>query len=179
MAERRRAVPEESGLEASLRIDRDDLDGGLIEQPDHYYKAAMAHVEAEADRDAAKLAFEHLQANLDVQIRTEAAKAEEKVTETGIQREMQLDERYHAARLELLRLEGEVARRAALKEAFRERSKTLANLVSLAITDQGNRSGAAGAYETRARQAQEALDVRREGFRSRRERSRDRGGPSD
>lgn len=155
-------------LEGGLRIDRDDLDGSLTEQPDRYYRVALAYSDAVAVHDRAKLDFEHLQANLDVNIRADAAKAGEKITEAGIQQEMRLDERYQEAKGKLLELKAEMDKLAALKEAFQQRSFMLRELVSLTISEIGSRAGAAGAYEARGRQAQEAVDLRSKEMQDRR-----------
>lgn len=162
MAERRRAQSTDSppGLEETLRIDRDDLDGALIEQPDSYYKAAMAYVEAIALRDAAKLDLEHLEANLDVKIRDEAVAAAEKITENGIKQAMRLDARYMDASKQLLELSAQASRLGALKDAFRERRSSLGDLVTLAVGGLVDQSGARGGYESRAHQAEEARSMR-------------------
>jgi hypothetical protein len=165
-----RRVPEERSLEDGLRIDRDDLDSSLTEQPDQYYKVALAYTNAAALRDAAKLDLEQIEANLDVTLRAQAAQAQEKTTEASIKQEMRLDPRWQTAKKHHLDLSLDADRLGALKEAFQQRSFMLRELVALTISEIGSRAGAAGAYEaTNARQAQEAVDLRSRHLQSRRQ----------
>jgi hypothetical protein len=172
MADRKRfsGQGEAPDIAEGLRIDRDDLDGCLVEQPDRYYHVALAHSEAVARRDAAKLDFEHVVANLDVKIRADAAAANEKTTEAGIQRELQLDDLYVEAKKKHLEASAEVDRIQALKEAFQQRSFMLRELVALTIAERGDQAGAAGAYEARGRRVQEAEQMRTEALGRRRPR---------
>lgn len=168
MADRRRTqgVPAprspRGSLEENLRIDRDDLDGCLIEQPGHHYQVALALAEAVAVRDALKADFELLQANLDVKLRADFEERGEKTTEARLQQEMKLDPRYGEARKELLNAQAEVDRLSALKEAFQQRSFMLRELVALTVAERGDQAGAAGAYEARGRRVRAVEDARRE-----------------
>lgn len=161
---------------AGLQIDRDDLDGCLVDQPESFYHAAVAYSKAVARRDAVKLELEHLAANLDVKIRADADKAGTKTTETGIKNEIQLDADYHDAKSALLEASAEVDRLQALKEAFQQRSFMLRELVALTIAERGDQAGAAGAYEARGRRAQEAERLRGEELARRRGRTTEEAG---
>lgn len=166
-------APRGRDLQDGLRIDRDDLDSCLIEQPDRYWRVAEAHVRARAALDAAKLAIEELTARLDHAIRRDAEQAEKKITEAAIQREIQLNPDYHSQRQGVLRLTAEVDELQALKEAYQQRSFMLRELVSLTIAERGDQAGARGSYEARARRADEAQTAR--GAALRRERGGARG----
>lgn len=155
-------------MERGLHIDRDDLDSCLIEQPDRYYHVAAAHAAAVADRDVAKLDFDEVYAELDRTIRTEAEKAEKKVTEGSIQQEIKLERTYAEAKRKIVDLDAQVAALQALKEAFHQRSFMLRELVALVIAERSDMAGAGGAYEARARRAEAAQTARTEVLRGRR-----------
>jgi hypothetical protein len=140
-------------MERGLRIDRDDLDSCLIEQPDRYYHVAAALAAATADRDAAKLDLDATYADLDRTVRAEAEKAGEKTTEARIQQEIKLDRTYDAAKRRIADLDARIGALQALKEAFSQRSFMLRELVALVIAERSDLAGVGGAYEARARRA--------------------------
>lgn len=154
-------------LERHLRIDRDDLDTCLIEQPDRYYHVAMACAVAVSDREAAKLDLEDLSAKLDKDIRARAASREEKITEAKIQQEIKSDSDYQEQRALLAQIDARIGALQALKEAFSQRSFMLRELVALTVSERSARAGATGSYEARGRTAQQAEEARSEALRGR------------
>lgn len=177
MVERTRREPTQEPVETGrdLRIDTDDLDGCLVEQPDHYYKAALAHAEAVGRRDAAKLALEGLEAQIDGEVRADYDARDEKVTEARIHKEIRDDTRYKDAKRRHLELSTDVDRLLALKEAFQQRSFMLRELVTLTVAEFGDQAGARGAYEARTRRADAGYEARSEEMRARRARRTEDG----
>lgn len=165
MADRRSRVLD---VREGLRIDRDDLDGCLIEQPDAYWRAAEAHVQARAALDAAKLELDELTARQDKAIRLDAERCEKKITEAAIQQEIRLDPKHREARQKVLDLTKQVELAQALKDAYSQRSFMLRELVALLIAERGALAGAGGAYEARARRAEEGAAARGEALRNER-----------
>lgn len=138
-------------LRGSLRIDRDDLDTCLINQPDLYYHVSVEYTRAVAARDEVKLELEELHAVLDKEVRSAAAKLDEKITEARVQNEILLKPRYRELRQLLLERTEEVGQWSALKEGFHQRSYMLRELVGLCIAEGYDNAGASGTYEARAR----------------------------
>lgn len=153
-------------LQKKLSIDKDDLDSALIEQPDLYYHVADAFVTAVAERDAAKLNMEQAIAELDKQFREAAAAAEEKVTETSLQRKIATTPRIQTLEKDLLRYRVDADRWQALKEAFQQRSFMLRELVSMYVRRLGDLTIERGSHDSRSALAQanhdEAGRIRRD-----------------
>lgn len=127
-------------LREQLQIDRDDLDTGLVEQPDLYYHVAEAFVLAVAKRDEAKLDLEQATADLDKQFREAAAEADppEKLTEAAITRKLASAPRIQTLERGLLRLRVEADKWQALKESFQQRSFMLRELVAIFVRRMGD-----------------------------------------
>jgi hypothetical protein len=152
-------------LEACLQIDREDLDGCLIEQPDSYYHVSVAFSEAVSRRDGTRLELEEWEALLDRDIRAEddarpESEKKRKLTEAAIQQTIRLDPRHGELRRRVLDLTARADALQALREAFQQRSFMLRELVALAIAERGAIAGAGGAYDARARRAEEAYQLR-------------------
>lgn len=148
-----------------LRIDREDLDGCLIEQPDRYWRAAEAHVQARAELDGLKLRLDETVARLDRRIRERAEVEEKKVTEGSIDKEIKLHPDYCDLRRQMLDATARAELAQALKESYSQRSFMLRELVALQISERGAQAGAGGAYEARARRADEASAARGDALR--------------
>jgi hypothetical protein len=141
-------------LRSKLSIDKDDLDNALVEQPDLYYHVADAYVTAVADRDAAKLDLEQATADLDKQFRGAAAAAEEKLTETSLQRKIATTPRIQNMEKDLLYLRADADRWQALKEAFQQRSFMLRELVAMYVRRLGDLTIERGSNDARGSLAQ-------------------------
>jgi hypothetical protein len=118
-------------LRVGLRIDKNDLDTALMEQPDAYWRVSEAYVMACSRRDEMKLEMGQATAELDKQYRGEAEKAGDKLTEKSLQSQIDLapkiidfKKKYGAACLKADLL-------AAMKESYRDRSGALRELSQL------------------------------------------------
>lgn len=116
-----------------LSIDRTDLDACLMEQPETYEHVAQEVVRANASRDQLKLELEELQAQLDQDLRAEAAKSDERITEAALQNKLRSLPKIQAAQRAYLAARETAEQWAALKEAFQQRSYMLKELVALFI----------------------------------------------
>lgn len=120
-------------LESALRIDDTDIDRCLMEQPDLFYQTAIAAERAVSVRDEAKLRLEQKMAELDRSVREKAAAEEEKITEAGIRNKLMTLPRIKELNAAYLEAKEKAGKWAALKEAYRERSFMLRELVSRQI----------------------------------------------
>ena len=132
-----------------LVIDKDDLDKCLMEQPETYYHVSYAFAQAVAERDATKLDLEELQAKLGLDLRAQAIKDDEKLTEGSLQQKLTTMPKIQ----DLQRLRLEKTKNAeswqVLKEAFQQRSFMLRELVALYIAQRHDQSMEAGAGQAR------------------------------
>jgi hypothetical protein len=136
------------GLEASLRIDPDDLDACLVEQPGLFYEVAESVSVANSQRDAIKLELEEAQAELDQQFRRKALEEDVKVTETMLQNQIRTTPRIKQLQRDYLESRTRADNRLALKEAYHQRSFMLRELVAVQLAHFQNlqvERGAAGA----------------------------------
>lgn len=118
-------------LEADLAIDEHGLEHACATQPELYYKVAQALALALSRRDAAKLSANEIEASVDIRIRTELTRQNEKVTEKAIERLCSDSDEVQAARSDIHKHDTEVLQLEALKESFQQRSYMLKELVSL------------------------------------------------
>lgn len=153
-------------LRDSLRIDRDDLDTALEEQPELYYHVAQAHATAVAEADAAKLDRDEVLAELDGKIRVAVEARGEKITENKIFQELQLLPLAQEARRARIKAGEVVNDWQALKDAYHQRSFMLRELVALYIAQRHDSAMAGGSAEARGRMSEEdsarASELRRQ-----------------
>ena len=128
----------QTDLTQSLKIDPDDLDSCLVEQPGLFYHVAEAVSAANSQRDAVKLDLEEAQAELDQQFRKAAAARDEKITEAAIQNQIRTAPRIKALQRLYLEARAKAENRAALKEAYQQRSFMLRELVALQLSQLQN-----------------------------------------
>lgn len=149
-----------------LAIDEADLDRCLIEQPELYFHVADNHARAVAVRDAAKLDLEEAEADLDEQLRRQAEKAEERVTEAQLRQRVAASPKIKQLKREHLAARSEVSSWSALQDAFSMRSDLLRKLVDSNIHRRradNISSGSAGARgDLAAQNRAEAGALRRE-----------------
>jgi hypothetical protein len=120
-------------LEVSLRIDPDDLDACLVEQPGLFYEVAEAVSIANSQRDAIKLELEETQAELDQQFRRKALDEDIKVTEAMLQNQIRTAPRIKDLQRRYLESRTNADNRQALKEAYQQRSFMLRELVAVQL----------------------------------------------
>jgi hypothetical protein len=154
-------------FEESLSIDPMALDECLIEQPALFYHVADGYAKAVAERDMIKLALANVCAELDQQLREEAEKHEEKITEKLIEQRLRLLPEVRELNGKLLAAQAEMDRWLAMKEAFQQRSYVLRELVALKLGELHALSIERGAGSSRVAlrdgQAEHAQTLRRQG----------------
>lgn len=159
-----------------LRIDRDDLDTSLMEQPEMFHHVANACVEAGARRDEAKLELEELLAELDQSVRARALKDDEKLTETALQNRLREMPRVQEAQRRYLETRKEADRWLALKESYQQRSFMLRELVHKLVAERHDLSTEAGAGQShRDYRDARVNDIREQAGKLRRDRRRELG----
>jgi hypothetical protein len=139
--------------ERGLRIDKNDLDTALIQQPDIFYRVAKELTLAISRRDEMKLNINEAIADLDQQIRSRS----EKTTEGGIAKEIDSAPKIIDLRRDYGRLNHKVDRWTALKEAYQSRSYVLKDLCGLYVAGYfSTQSGGGARNDARTRLADEA-----------------------
>lgn len=122
---------------SGLAIDQDDLGDGLVRQPELYEHVGQGLAMAVAERDAAKLDLEIAQAAVAQQIREDAAKLKEKMTEGSVGELTLLDADVQKAHRRLNDCKRQVDSWAALKESYQQRSYMLRECVSIHLARMG------------------------------------------
>lgn len=162
-----------SDFAGCLRIDKNDLDTALMEQPDLFYRVSQQLALAISRRDQEKLDRDNMISETANHIRLKAEKRGEKVTEKGLAELVEIDEEVVAVKRDYIKANAVAEEWLALKEALSQRGHALRELVQLYnanyFTTASGRSARDGAESRRAD------EVRAEGGRVRRERlERDR-----
>ena len=144
-----------------LRIDRNDLDNCLQQQPEAYHHAAEAYILAVAQRDETKLILEELTAELETGVRKTASATGEKLTESAIQARLTGLPKIQTLTRKLLDAKLEADRWAALKESFQQRSHALRDLVALRLGERRDLAMESGSGQVRQNYiAQESERIR-------------------
>jgi hypothetical protein len=162
---------ETSEVRSKLRIDDDDLDQCLVEQPEYFYQAAERATSAGAERDGLELELKELKAQLDSDIRKAAEQREEKLTETALVNRIVTLPKVKELQRKVLDAKRQADDAVNLKEAFVQRSYALKDLNAVQVArmyNLGLERGATGARQNigdRNRAAGET--ARRERFRPR------------
>jgi hypothetical protein len=125
-------------LRTGLRIDKHALDDALIQQPELYREIAELLPLEISRKDAAKLALAQIEAIVDAEVREDARKAGDKITEKEIDAQKTLDKRVVLAQKELIAINRRVGEVAALRASYEERSKALEGLIHLYKTGYWN-----------------------------------------
>ncbi len=118
-------------FEKLLKINRTDLDGELIRQPEIFYNVAKAHVQSVSLYDQAKTALKGAAASLDLEIREDGISNNKKPTEKFIENKILADEDYQIHVYELLKLKEKFDILSALRDAFQQRGYMLRDLCVL------------------------------------------------
>lgn len=146
MADRRRVVSAETDepkksrtnlalerFRSNLRIEKDDLDNCLVEQPELYDHVGEALSLAIAERDSTKLDLEEAEAEEGQKIRSRAAQMDEKLTEASVREQLTLNSRLMKLRRLQLEQKALVDAWSVLKESFQQRSYMLRELAPVHI----------------------------------------------
>ena len=111
-----------------LKIDKEQLDRELAEQPTLYENVGELHAIALANRDSKKNALEIVLAETDRKIRKES---KERITEAQVAKLIELDDDVQQARHELVEAKLEESKWAAVKDAYSQRAYILRDLAQL------------------------------------------------
>jgi hypothetical protein len=153
-------------LEQKLMIDEHALDVALREHPDLFYKVASELALAISYRDEAKQELDQIQAQVDSELRKAALISDQKITETSIQSNKNVDKRVIAADDKFLEKRYNAAKLTALKEAYEQRSYALSKLVDLYLanyysTQEDKKTGGAAVRDVQADRVKEVNRARR------------------
>lgn len=154
-----------------IKIDRDELDTCLIQQPQLYYEVSERLALAISRRDAQRDEVKVTESEVDEIVREEAAEEEKKITEAGVKAQVAQHRSVVAARRLLTRLETEIGRLSALKEAYSQRSHALRELCGLYAANYWG-DGSGGVRNTNAAKSAQ-YDDNRGALSAARKRSRD------
>lgn len=118
-------------LESKLAIDEHALDVALRDHPDTFYRVAMELALAVSLRDEAKQDLEEVEAEVDMELRKDAATIGAKTTEKEIESNKKVDKNVRAATDRFMEARYNAAKWTALKDAFEQKSYALSKLVDL------------------------------------------------
>jgi len=116
-----------------LKINREDLEGCLEDQPMFFEEVSFRAVTANKMRDQAKLRLEEAIAKLDRDIREEAAEDGVKITESAIANKIKLNNSIQLLQQEFLNCKETADLWAGMLQSFTQRSYSLKDIVSIAI----------------------------------------------
>jgi len=117
----------------ALKIDKDELDRHLVEQPEIFYRISKKLADCISERDAAKENLAVIDAHLDVRLRREASEDGTKLTENSLRAAIQTHKEHLDEHDNYLGSIQEASEWAALKDAFQQRAYMLRELVALYI----------------------------------------------
>ena len=155
----------EDELRSKLRIDEDNIDRCLVEQPDYFYQAAEAFAQAIATRDGLKLARDELIAQLDQDVRRHAGANDEKLSETQLTNRIKVLPKVKEAVRAYLNACKIADECEAMKESFQQRSYMLRELNASAnarLYNLGIERGAGGARSRIVERGREEISRNRE-----------------
>ena len=122
-------------LKKKLAIDEHALEIELRDHPELVNQVGEGSVYAASHRDAAKQELEELEALVDRELRLEASKSEDKVTEKQIESNKKIDPRIVRAMGSYLDLKLEAALWSTLSDAFDKRTSALSRLTELYLSN--------------------------------------------
>lgn len=125
-------------FEASLRINREDLDNEVADLPGLFYTVADHYLEALKQSKRLQERLDRQAASLSSALRSAAQEesSARSVTETRIKQEVALHPTYRKLKAKLLQAQYVQDRWSVLKEAYIQKSFALKGLVSLAVSEQ-------------------------------------------
>ena len=136
-------------LREQLQIDEDDLDRCLVDHSTTFYHVAQNHAMAVGERDQIKLNLENARIELDAQLRKKMAEADEKITETALDKGVRGMPRIQKLTQEHLDASKKADEWQALLHGFQQRSFALGKLVDWKIAQMrhlGVEHGVKGAH---------------------------------
>ena len=155
------AISELDRYRQHLAIDRNDLDTCLTEQPECHYHVSQACAIATAERDKLKLELEELTAKLGLDLRDQATRRDEKLTEGALAQKLTGTPKIQELQRALLTKRQEAESWGVLKEAFQQRSFMLRELVALFIAQRHDLALEGGAGQARATLASSVAEQNR------------------
>jgi len=114
-----------------LRIDKDDLDGAIIEQSILFAEVSTNLVEAKAEKDKVKNDRDSLEAGISNSFRKTFLRKKEKFTESSLREDVLLDEEYIEVKKKYLKALNFVEAWEVMKESYSQRSFMLRELAHL------------------------------------------------
>lgn len=118
-------------LSAEVALDKDRLDEQLADHGELVRQVGDLLAIKSAERDEAKRVLGEIEATADKDIREDADREREKVSETEVKQRVMLDDRVIEAKAELGHLNLIVARLGKLEQAYLERRRGFERLVEL------------------------------------------------
>ena len=153
-------------LRGKLIIDKHSLDEEIEQQAETYYEIAEQAVLAKSRMDQAEEDLNQTKAELDGIVRREAEEAEDKITEGGVKAAIIQHKKYKRASAGALAAREEYEKLSALKDAFRQRSSMLRDLVELHVsgyyTERSIRGTAGKHTEDKAERNRSRMDEKRQ-----------------
>lgn len=122
-------------LKEGLKINEHSLDTALRDHPDLFYAVSMELALAISNRDEAKQNLEEVEAQVDIEIRSECERLKEKTTEKEIESLKKVDPKVKSANDKFLAEKLNAANLTALKDAYESRSYALSKLVDLYLAN--------------------------------------------
>lgn len=153
-------------LEDKLKIDEHALDIALREHPDLFYKVATELALAISNRDEAKQVLDETEAEVDMELRKDAATSGAKTTEKEIESNKKVDSKVKSANDKFLEERFNAAKWTALKEAYEARSYALSKLVDLHLanyysSNEDKKTGGTTLRDVRSSHVKQELAARR------------------
>lgn len=155
-------------LEEAIKIDQDELDEALIQQPSLFYEVSRHLTILLSRRDEAKSNLQAAEARADIGIRRKAREKEEKKNEAEIAAEKRLSTDVAKADRAHQRLVQTCGHFEALKQAFQQRGFVLKSLADLYVSNYFTQSSGgkerSGIKEERAGQNKQNMARMRRGL---------------
>lgn len=124
---------EQPSLENRLEINMDKLDQEIIDQPELYRRAATRAAVIGDQRDQLKEELQRLEAQKNLDFRTQLEEGGKKFTEAVVSNLVREDGEVAALREELRKKNSELDLAVVLKDSFIQKSHMLRNLVDLTV----------------------------------------------
>lgn len=142
-------------LEDSFTFDKHRLDDALMQQADLVYRVAKRIAALQSRMDGAKLDLKELEADTAQKLRDDAAAAEEKTTEKGIENGVETNAKVRAQRRKVHDIKTELDAWMAMRAGYDARSYAIKDLVALYISQYYAESEGSGARMLKDRKGAE------------------------
>lgn len=121
-------------LKDGLKIDVNNLDIELVDQPNRFFHAGQQYSLAVSRRDRKDTELDILKAVLDKEIREDADANGDKITEAQIKAAIQRDKEHRQLTKQYLDAKQEAEEWQSLRDSYQQRSYVLKDLVALHIS---------------------------------------------